>query len=137
MNFTNIWNRIKKETDIRNMQDLASLVGSSQPTVSTKKKENIFPVEWAYKVGKKYNLLTEWIIEGKGPVRPNQMRSEREYEIISDLEKWIQEYAQREPGAIAWFEVEFKRKFPEFDEWLKKREGVVDDGFSGEKKKIA
>jgi len=69
MNFINIWNRIQASTGIKNLNELSEIVGTSQPTVSRTKKEGQFPVDWAYKIGRKYNLLTEWIMTGTGPMR--------------------------------------------------------------------
>ena len=67
LNFSEIWNRISCETDIKNYSQLAQLIGISQQSVSSAKRKNRFPINWAYNVAKKYNLLTEWILTGKGP----------------------------------------------------------------------
>lgn len=76
MNFTEIWKRIQPVTGIKTLNELAEQIGTSQPTVSRTKKEGHFPVDWAYKIGRKYNLLTEWIMEGTGPMRIGEQRQE-------------------------------------------------------------
>ncbi len=55
---------------------LANVVGVAQSTVSKKKKNNIFPEEWAYRVSKKYNLPTEWILTGEEIKRKEQKTDE-------------------------------------------------------------
>jgi hypothetical protein len=67
MSFLSVWQRILEETDIKKLNELAEIVETTQPYISRKKKQDDFPVEWAYKVGRKYNLLTEWLLTGEGP----------------------------------------------------------------------
>ena len=62
--FSEVFERIRRETDIKNTVQLAKIVGFAQPTVSKKKKLKKFPVEWAYTIGQKYGILTEWIMKG-------------------------------------------------------------------------
>ena len=116
--FNKIFERIKEASDIKNMVQLANAVSTVPSNVSKKRKENNFPVEWAYKVGKKYGMLTEWIMTGEGPKRLDQSIA-RKTELIYGIEKWILDKENNLPGALIWFDIEFKRKFPEFEEWIK------------------
>ena len=59
------------------------------------------------------------IITGEGPKSLEESR-ERKSELISEIEKWILDTEKDNPGALTWFDMEFKRKFPEFEEWLNK-----------------
>jgi hypothetical protein len=121
MGFDDVWKRIKELTNIKKMKELAELVGTTQPNVSLKKKADIFPAEWAYEVGKKYGLLTEWIMTGIGPRKLEEI-STKEVEIISKIEEWIKQVEEKEPGALAWFTYDFRKKYPEFDKWEKRGE---------------
>ena len=87
--FDEIWKRIKKETDIQQLKELAKIIGTAQQSVSRKRKEDKFPIEWAYLVGKKYNLSTDWIIEGSGPKRPDESVEDK-YMVM--LEQWLQRH---------------------------------------------
>lgn len=117
--FDKIFERIKEVTDIKNMVQLAKVVSTVPSNVSKKRKEDKFSVEWAYKVGKKYGVLTEWIVTGEGPKSLDQSIA-RKTELISGIEKWILDKENNLPGALIWFDIEFKRKFPEFEEWIEK-----------------
>jgi hypothetical protein len=75
MDFATVWARIKDSTDIKNISQLAVIIGKTQPTVSAKqsqKKE--FPIEWAYLVGKKYDLSLDWLLTGEEPIRAEAAR---------------------------------------------------------------
>jgi pyruvate-formate lyase-activating enzyme len=135
MSFEEIWDRIRKETKLKKITELAELAETSQPNVSKKKKENNFPVDWAYKIAKKYELNIEWILEGTGPQRPGQGSDDPE--IIKQIVKWIKEQERKEPGALAWFTYDFRKKYPEFDRWEKREEDSSADHNAGIKSNTA
>ncbi|WPD21595.1 MAG: helix-turn-helix domain-containing protein [Candidatus Electrothrix scaldis] len=122
--FEDIWERIKKETDIQQLKDLADVVGTAQQSVSRKRKEDKFPIEWAYIVGKQYNLSTDWIIEGKGPKkRDGQIkRIEVDNNYLSLVVTWFKDITLQDPRKKTWFEIQFEKAFPEFKDWLEIRE---------------
>lgn len=120
-NFFECFARIKSETDILNMTQLAELVNVSQSTVSKQNIKKEFPAEWAYSIGKKYNLLTEWIMEGVGPKRlSSKDHEELNLNLLKEIENWVEDEKKIEPKFSDWFEVEFKQKFPKFAEWKRK-----------------
>lgn len=135
MDFENVWERIRSQTDLKKIVNLADFAETSQPNVSKKKKENKFPIEWAYKIGKKYKLNIEWILEGTGPQRPDQ--GGHSLEIINQIERWVQEQEKKEPGALTWFTFDFRKKYPEFDRWEKREENSSNKSTSGSKSNIA
>ena len=67
MAFESCWKRIKNEFGVKNFVQLSEIIGQSTSNIAKKKKKNEFPVEWAYKVAKEFNVLTEWILTGIGP----------------------------------------------------------------------
>lgn len=69
MVFIEIFNRIKNETDIKTLTLLAKFLGTTQPYISKKKKDNEFSANWAFKIAQKYSLSTDWILTGEGPKR--------------------------------------------------------------------
>lgn len=67
MEFISVWKRLKENLRIKNYSELAEIIGVSASNVSKKKQKNEFPANWAFLIGKKYNLSTEWILTGLGP----------------------------------------------------------------------
>ncbi|MDD2307831.1 MAG: hypothetical protein PHP53_24220 [Prolixibacteraceae bacterium] len=126
MSFEQIWERVKKKTDIRTFTELADLVGTTGPYISRKKKENDFPVIWAYEIAQKYKLSTDWIMTGgetksSGPLKDHSQR----LEITEQIEKWLLEEIKKNPKRKDWFEVEFEKAFEEFKRWKEEKEGAV------------
>jgi len=122
-NFLKIFARVKEATTIKNMVQLSEVVEASQQNVSWRKKEDNFPVEWAYKIAKQYGLNIEWILEGTGPQRPGQGNDD--LEVLKPVKKWLLETEKKEPGTITWFQIEFKRNFPEFERWQKREQNYI------------
>lgn len=120
--FDEVWERIREETPIKNMVQLAVIVETSQQNVSKRKKEKNFPIEWAFKVAQKYNLLTEWIVTGEGPKRLSEASDGNPKTAFNSvLAEWLQEQCQDNPHFYANFTAECAAYFPEFAKWLKKR----------------
>lgn len=99
-NFDEIMKRLKNEVGIKNAYQLSKIIDVPQPTISRKKKKNLFEANWAYKLSKKFNLLTEWIMTGEGPkslslinkenrIKNNQLNDNIE---STDKEKWVECY---------------------------------------------
>ena len=103
------------------------LVGTTQQFVSRKKSKNEFPVEWAYKVGRKYNLLTEWILTGEGPKRVREpfIFKRHRFDFLEDLEDWLTELVAKEPDRAEWAKHCISDALPNFKEWKKKKELVL------------
>ena len=126
--FEQTWERLKIEINLKNLNELVDIIGISQSVVSKRKKENIFPVEWAYIVSKKKNLNIDWILEGTGPVRPGDQEGKKlELEFLADIGKWLQNKEEIRPEVYDWFKFEFKERFPEFPNWNKKEKNNDED----------
>ncbi len=133
--FESVWSRVVESTDIKYQSDLAEVVGVKQGAVSSRKTQDIWPEEWAYRIGKKYDLLTEWILTGKGPRRISdiQKNDKYEFETLNDLNQWLSEVVVKEPYRREWFKASIEDTFPMFKEWKKRREEKEDEdcNFSG------
>ena len=108
--------RIKAEVGIKTLSGLAEIVGSSQQYVSKKSKESEFPVQWAYLVGKKYGLLTEWIMTGEGPKR---IEEKGRSAFLVELEGWAKEVSESEN--LKWLENQIENQFPDFKRWREEK----------------
>ncbi len=115
--FEIIFNRIKKETDLKNLSDLARIIGITPQNASARKNKNIFPADWAFIIAQKYNLLTEWIMTGQGPKRINDKIEEN---YFHELVKWAQETGKSEN--IDWVKNQIDELFPMFIKWRKRKD---------------
>ena len=121
-NFDEIWERIRKETDLKTLTDLGQVIDKKQQTISYSKSKNEFSPAWAYIVGKKYGLLTEWIMTGKGPKRFSELLMFRKFDIFNQAEEWLSEEVKKNPKRESWFEIEFEKAFQEFKKWKEEKE---------------
>lgn len=122
--FDTVWKRICETTDIKKQIDLEEIVGVKQNTVSARKKQDIWPEEWAYRIGQKYNLLTEWILTGRGPKNLENTidKSHFKNSILNEIDEWLSDLVSNDQDNRIWFKVEFQNKFGMFAEWKKRRE---------------
>lgn len=57
---------MKSLTGWEKSKELAAFLGISGSSVSGTKGRGNFPLEWARKIAKEYNVSIDWILEGKG-----------------------------------------------------------------------
>ncbi len=137
--FDEAWLRITNSTDIKSLTDLGKILGKRQQTISASKQKNLFPYGWAYPVADKYNLLTEWILTGKGPKRLADLQGSQTYNfpVLKNLDQWLNDLVVNEPGRKEWFKVSVEDAFPMFKEWRKRREEQESKNSDSPDKKIA
>lgn len=121
-NFDSVWNRISGETGLKSLRQLAVIIEKRQPTISAAKAKGEFPPGWAYLVGKKYGLLTEWIMTGEGPKRLEERTTRRDLTILDEFEEWSQEEINRNPERKVWLEIQLLDSFEKFRKWKLKRD---------------
>lgn len=122
-NFDEVWNRISIEIGVKSLRQLAVIIERKQPTISAAKAKGEFPPGWAYAVGKKYGILTEWIMTGTGPKRLEELQEKnQQFEITKEINEWIKDMTQKEPFRKDWFRGAFEDSFPAFKEWKKGKE---------------
>lgn len=122
--FLECWKRIKENTPIKTYTKLAQIVDSSQQYVSTKAKAGEFPAEWAFKVGRKYGILTEWILTGEGPKRIGQAQG-----FFATIEEWAKETGE---GNTRWFENQFRAAFPQFVTWEREKKEEANEAYQNQ-----
>ncbi len=120
-NFIQAWERVQYECKIKNMSQLGEIVGVSQSCVSKKKKKDIFPLEWADKISKKYNILSDWILTGEGPKKADSEDALRKNKFLVQVAEWLEDITRRDPRKEIWFEIQFEKSFPEFKNWILKQ----------------
>jgi DNA-binding transcriptional regulator YhcF (GntR family) len=118
--FEVILERIRQETGLKSMRQLADIIGVKHQTISAAKKKNEFSAGWAYIVAKEYAILTEWIMTGEGPKRI--YGEDKRLEILSEFEEWISEEIRKEPKKKIWFKIQIQESFPGFKAWKEEKE---------------
>lgn len=124
-NFESVWKRIREETGVKSLQSLADILKKTQPAISKAKAKGEFPPGWAYVVGKKFGLLTEWIMTGEGQKRPGDVTINP---LLIDVNEWLNE---EEKHKDTEFRILFRRQmiraFFDYEAWVKKRKMPLDD----------
>ena len=136
-NFENIWGRIKAETELKSLQNLADTIEKTQPAISKAKAKGEFPPGWAYLVGKKYGLLTEWIMTGEGPKRLDEKRKNSKFDLLNEFEEWLTEEVKKTPSRKEWFEIQLLDSFAAFKNWKEEKEESEEEKGSSSTRKVA
>lgn len=121
--FNECWERIKSRTPIENYSQLAEIIELSKSNVTKRKDENLFPIEWAFVIARKYELTTEWILTGEESIRLEEIN--QDFKFYEELEQWA-----RETGGssnIGWLKNQIENFFPMFKEWKKRKENGGND----------
>lgn len=128
--FSEVWGRLTGELKIKNLSELAEIIGVSQPTISRRKNEEIFPIEWAYLISKEFEVSLEWLLEGMERKESATLQKGKENKLLDEIDNWLTVKAEKEPEIIDWFTYEILKKFPEFAEWKRKADKEREDSFS-------
>lgn len=120
-NFESIWWRIKQETPLKNLTQLAEITGVTQSGLSKAKARNDFSASWAYSVGKKYGLLTEWIMTGEGPKSISDGMAINP--LLIEVNEWLNEEKKHESLEFRnLFQSQMIRAFFDYEKWKRKRD---------------
>ena len=76
--FSEVFDRIKQSTGVKNQSELAVLLGCTEMNISRAKKRGKIPAEWLIKLLRSHELIPDWIITGEGPqyLKPDFARGE-------------------------------------------------------------
>ncbi|MDH3353432.1 MAG: helix-turn-helix domain-containing protein, partial [Nanoarchaeota archaeon] len=94
-----------------------------------------------YKTMKKlvdiFQVNINWLLTGEGPKRISGINEPKDGGIISgsfaDIKEWLQDEKNKkdedesDEDIDTWFFIQFKNTFPQFKEWLKKRNQARDE----------
>lgn len=124
-NFDAVWKRISEETGIKSLRQLAVIIDKKQPTISAAKAKGEFPPGWAYIVGRRFGLLTEWIMTGEGQKKPGTVAINP---LLDDVNEWLnEEEKQKDAEFRILFRRQMIRAFFDYEAWVKKRKMSLDD----------
>ena len=108
---------LKLENDI----ELSKYLGVAEGTLRTWRARNKIPYEECFIVSKRNNISLDWLLTGEGPMyhQPFPSSSENDFNLLLEwLKKWWKQADEKER---AWLEVQMKKCFPEFKEWLEQQ----------------
>ena len=120
--FNEIWSRITSETPIRKYKELSTIIGTTPQNITKRKDENYFPPDWAFYVGMKFGLSTEWIMTGKGQIRTSDISPKKQNTFLEEIDLWLSEQIDKEPFRKEWFVGTFLDAFPTFAKWKKSQD---------------
>lgn len=66
-----ILSRLKKASDSTTDTELSKKMGLSKQAIADAKSKDSVPASWIPKSAKLFNVTTDWLFFGRGPMRPN------------------------------------------------------------------
>ena len=118
--FQEIVKRIQKVTGKEKQKDICDEIGTTPKSFRARERKKEFDANWAFRIGQKYNLSTDWIMTGKGPKSYQEATKEETAMIFG---KWMEEQRAKDPRLIPGIEIKLEEAFPEYKEWLDVKSG--------------
>lgn len=113
---------------------LASLLECDQGTVSRLEQgKKSLDLTTMLNLHKKCKIDINWLLTGEGALtfEKKSAKDKREFADTDaeflDLKEWLTQQSEEEPEIWAWFRVQLKKKFPEYEEWLRKRQTAASE----------
>jgi hypothetical protein len=100
-NFGDVWGRVKTATNIRNLSQLAKVLEIKQPSVSKAKKRGVFPPHWILFIAERYNVASDWLFTGNGPMHYGEVGLNWKREKLKNMASIFTEalaLKDKEPG---------------------------------------
>lgn len=67
--FDSVWDRMVQVTGWKNQGQLAEFLGITSASVSGAKGRGFISLEWIFKVARAFNVYTDWLATGEGPIK--------------------------------------------------------------------
>lgn len=83
--FDVVWERIRKITGWKNYGQLADFLGIKSQSVSGAKSRGYISLEWVFKVAQGFNVFTDWLATGEGPIKPGEVGPAEGYTTGQEL----------------------------------------------------
>ncbi len=129
MNFDEVWERVKTETGMQHLHELATFLEKKRPFISAKKKANKFETDWAFRIAQEYGLSTDWIMTGEGQkiiketgIKATCGTEEQHHEFVVLISRWFNELINNDLGREDWIKYNFIDAFPKFEIWMNAKE---------------
>ena len=136
LKFEAILGRIKEETGIKSVRQLAEIIGKNHTTILAAKAKDNFPANWAFEIEKKYGLLTRWVMTGEGPKRLSE--GVELNPLLKDVNEWLNEGKKHESAEFRQlFRSQMIRAFFDYEDWRRKRDQQESGEYTGSTRKVA
>ena len=113
--FRDIVKRIQEVTGKEIQKELCEELGTTPKSFRAREKKGEFDTNWAFRVGQRYSLSTDWIMTGKGPKSNQEGIEEKTARFFG---QWMEEQRAKDPRLIPGIEIKLEEAFPEYKEWL-------------------
>lgn len=138
--------RLKEATTSKSDADLARILDIKPQGVALARKKIHIPPVWFVTISDRYHVSIDWLIYGEGekerkpgarvneppdPGRPNRKSVPIKEARLEAFRLWVEDIAAEDPAYRDWASIELVRRFPEFEEWLKKRETTLSKDSEG------
>ncbi len=134
--FDAIFDRIKSETSVGSLRQLAKIIKKDQSTISAAKAKDNFPANWAYEIEKNFGLLTRWVMTGEGPKRINEGAEINP--LLVEVNEWLNEEEKHKSADFrVLFQQQMIRAFFDYEEWKIRKETGLDSGEHFPSSKVA
>ncbi len=103
----------------RSIKDFANVLDLPISTVYYYLNGREPPVSFIKRVSDRLGVREEWLLTGKEPIFKNEEYHEEPLnEIVEFLKQRWRHWPEKKRN---WFEIQFRRLLPEFEEWLRGR----------------
>lgn len=110
----------------RSIKDFASILDLPTSTVHYYMNGRPPSLSFIMRVCNRLNVREEWLISGNGPI----FRGEESDDLLNHILEYLKEnWDKWGDKKRHWFELHFRQIFPEFEEWLLRRqnEPIIQD----------
>ena len=110
-----------------NQTEVAEKLGLGGPAAVSKYEKNQREpeIDILIKISKLGNRSLDWLLTGEGPIYKEGAKRPVEIKDIpkENIKEWLDEFwGKASDKERAWLEIEFERTFPEYKEWLQKKQ---------------
>ncbi|MCI5140288.1 MAG: hypothetical protein D3909_00795 [Candidatus Electrothrix sp. ATG1] len=113
--FHEIVKRIQEVTGKEMQKELCEELGTTPKSFRAREKKEEFDINWAFRIGQRYKLSTDWIMTGEGPRSHKETIKEA---AAVTFGKWMEEQRDKDPRLIPGIEIKLEEAFPDYKEWL-------------------
>ncbi len=122
-----------------NLVQLADLIGISHGSLSGLENNKSKPsAETLSNFCLNTEINIKWLLTGEGPMTAEeQVKATRKYEILNEIEDWLDEQVRRNPKREEWFELQLLDSFQTFKEWRRKKDQEESSKAGSSTRKVA
>lgn len=117
-------NNLVEELAEGNGKKFADKANIKQATFYNYMNGRIPNVESLGNICRTYQVSLNWLIEGIGEKYLFNETKMVKCEFLETVDSWLSDLKKDDPENEAWFRVQFKKLFPEFNKWLQRKNGA-------------